>query len=240
MQLSPRVLAGLLAITFIAPCAFAQTGPLEPRMVYVAMPMPTPSSNRDDLQPVSLELAVGNDGRVMDVRLLNSSGDPQFDQKLRKYYLKFRLIPALAENGTPIDSAYRFVYRKNPDLPPPSPTSAANPAVAPTTVTASAQPKEKVFDEVARINRMHCKDFLWEYDLMKEIAGSKPVYDERLLRTVQAMYVVQEKAAGDALVDLKMMFSRGVRAALDECRKLPDEKFFQGVFVPTFKAKLSP
>jgi TonB family protein len=237
VQFSPRVLTGLLAITFITPCALAQTGPLEPRVVYAAMPQPTPWSNNEDLQPISVELAVGNDGRVMDVKLLSSSGDPQFDQRVRKYYLKFRMIPALAENGMSIESVYHFVFRTKPD---PSPLPTTNPAVAPITVTASAQPNEKLFDEVARINRMHCKDFLWEFDLMKDIAGSKPLYDERLLRTVQAMYVVQEKVAGDAIVDFKMMFSRGVRASVDECRKRPDEKFFQGVFVPTLKAKLAP
>src|SRR5690349_22824022 len=57
------------------------------------------------------------------------------------------------------------------------------------------------------IQRMHCRDFLWEYDLMRDIAGARPIYDELLFRTAQAMYIVSEKIAGDAIRTLQMKFS---------------------------------
>jgi TonB family protein len=217
--------------------AFAQTGPLEPRMVYVAMPTPLPSSKNVDVQAVSLELSVGSDGVVQTVSALNSSGDPRFDEKLRKYYSKVRMIPALTEQGVPIESRYRFVFRQAGA----TPLSQASyvPGGTPTQVSASAPSKDRLFDEVGRINRMRCKDFLWEYDLMKDIAGAKAVYDERILRTAQAMFVVQDKVAGDALQELRIRFSESVRAAVDDCRKRPDEKFFEGVLTPVLREKLA-
>ena len=60
-----------------------------------------------------VEMSVGTDGRVLATRILESSSDPDFDDKVLKYYMKQRYIPALDENGTPIEgiACQRFHHR---------------------------------------------------------------------------------------------------------------------------------
>ena len=96
----------------------------------------------------------------------------------------------------------------------------------------------KVFDEVDRISRMRCQDFLWEYDLMKEIAGAKPVYDERMLKTSLGMFIVHKSVKDDELNRITMDFSQGVREAVNECRKRPGAKYFLEVLSPILESRL--
>ena len=74
---------------------------------------------------------------------------------------------------------------------------------------------------------------------MRDIAGARPIYDELLFRTAQAMYIVSEKITGDAIRTLQMKFSGGVRESVDACRQRPDDNFYRDVFVPTLKTKLA-
>jgi hypothetical protein len=218
--------------------AQAQTGPLEPRMVLVAMPYPLPMSKTSDAKLV-LELSIDSHGKVTKVDEVTPSTDADFNERVRKYYSKVRFVPALADDGTPIDSKFRFVFKSTLDEKPENAHLPPMPGHPPdSTGTLSGVANTKVFDEVERINRMRCKDFAWEYDLLKDIAGAKPVYDERMLKTVRAMYMVQEKVSGEQLGTLASQFPRAVRDATDECRKRSDDKFFQAVFVPAMKARM--
>lgn len=227
-----------LSLASLPQTAGAQTGPTGPRLMAAALKSSPPAAPDQELQPVRVTLSVGNDGRVRAVDLENTSGDAKFDDRLRKYYQKSRLIPALSETGVPIESAYRFIF-KNHNTPYRTVTGIPNPSDVTATATTSGPSNEKVFDEVARVRRMRCSDFLWEYDLMREIAGARPIYDELLFRTAQAMYMVSEQVTGDAVRDLQMTFTRGVRAAADECRKRPNDAFYDAVFVPTLRAKIA-
>jgi TonB family protein len=218
--------------------AGAQTGPLEPRIVFVAMPTPLPKPAKNESLRVPVNLDIGADGRATKVELLGTSGNDKFDEKVRNYYARFRFIPALDDNGAPIPSTYKFIYKYqiNEQDPPPAPPTLPPPASA--TVGEPGVSNARVFDEVDRVTRMHCKDFLWEYDLMKEIAGARPLYNERMLRTSLAMFIVQMNVKGDELGTLNNAFSSGVREAVDECRKRPDAKYFLDVLSPALKTRL--
>lgn len=233
-----RITALAALLLAFLPQAGAQTGPSGPRLMMAALKSSPPSGQGKELQPVSLILSVGNDGRVQSVALENSSGDARFDRRLSEYYQKVRFIPALDDAGTPIESTYRFRFKTQS---PPSRTviGIPNPSDVSTTATSSGPSNDKVFDEVARVRRMRCRDFLWEYDLMRDIAGARPVYDELLFRTVQAMYIVSERLTGDAVRDLQMQFTRGVHEAAEQCHERPDGRFYDDVFVPTLRAKLA-
>jgi TonB family protein len=232
-----RVLIVAAPLVLACPPLQAQSGPLEPRLVAVAMPMPTPSPNDVGTLRIVLDFEVAPDGRVTAVKELNSSGDPKFDEKVRKYGMKFRLIPALSEDGTPVAGVYKFIL-KSTEMLHADPAALAEGQPSPTTVSLPAAGNARTFDEVGRINRMRCKDFLWEYDLMKEIAGSRPIYNERMFRTTLAMFIVQEHVAGNELNALNMAFSGAVRDSVDQCRHRPDDKYFQDVLTPTLKKKL--
>src|SRR5688500_4793133 len=84
----------------IAPSAYAQTGPLEPRLVIAGQPQPQFEPDLAiDFLAATAELAVDADGKVTEVRIAQSSGNERFDQIVQKYYSKVRLIPALSETG---------------------------------------------------------------------------------------------------------------------------------------------
>jgi len=190
---------------------------------------------------VVLELSIDEHGKVTAVNEVAPSDDADFNERVRKYYLKIRFVPALADDGTPVAGTYKFVFKSTngdkPDPGAPAPRLPDQPSS--TSGTASGIADTKVFDEVGRINRMHCKDFAWEYDLLKDIAGAKPVYDERMLKTVRAMYMVQQKVTAEQLSALNAQFSRVIRDTLDECRRRPEEPYFQSVFVPAMKTRLA-
>lgn len=232
--------ARLLTIALLGSAlSHAQTGPLEPRMLMITMPSPAPMSQTDGAN-VIVEMSIDKQGKVVDVKEISSSGDAAYVEKVRKYCLKMRFVPALADDGTPIESKQQMRFKSTELKPFTNPDhmtdTAGNPF--PSAATASGVAANKVFDEVERIGRMRCKDFAWEYDLMKDAAGSKPVYDERMLKTVRAMYMVQEKVDAEHLGTLNSQFPRAVRDSLDACRQKPDENFFRVVFVPTMKARM--
>jgi TonB family protein len=209
-------------------------------MVLASMPTPVPRPAMNVTLRVPLNMAISADGRVTNVEILESSGDAKFDEKVKKYYSRFRFVPALDDNGTPTPSVFRFAYKYTVDGehdPPHTPTRAPeNPNSA--LVGRPAIGQSKVFDEVDRISRMRCKDFLWEYDLMKDIAGAKPVYDERILRTSLAMFIVHKSVKGDELNTINIAFSESVREAVNQCRKQPDAKYFLDVLAPALQTKL--
>ncbi len=209
-------------------------------MVLVAMPTPVPKPALNVTQRVPLSMEISADGRVTSVAILESSGDAKFDEKVKKYYSRFRFVPALNDDGTPTPGVFRFAYKYDvddkTDLPHTPTRAPENPNSA--MVGRPGIGQAKVFDEVDRISRMRCKDFLWEYDLMKGIAGAKPIYDERMLRTSLAMFIVHKSVKGDEINIINMAFSESVRDAVNECRKQPDAKYFLDSLAPALERRL--
>jgi hypothetical protein len=87
-----------------------------------------------------------------------------------------------------------------------------------------------VYDEAARILRMTCKDFLWEYDLMKEIAGGRLINHEQLLMTSLAMYGSKHDLPGESWPKLSQLGASAIRTSVKKCRTKPTEMFWSGVF----------
>jgi TonB family protein len=204
--------------------ASAQTGPLRTRVVVAGIRGPFPKQDTHMDLSVVVEIAVDADGRVTNRTIVESSGNETFDQKVLKYYSKFRFVPQLEENGAAVASTVRMRFRR---------AGIGSPPAAPP--LQSDEPR--VFDEVARIGRMKCSDFLWEYDLLKEIAGrQRSVNQETMLTTSLAMFVVQEKMNDSELKLLNRSFDKIVRESVESCRQNPQEKYWSGVLAPALKA----
>ena len=158
---SLAVVGPLVVAVTASAVARAQTGPLEPRMVLASMPTPVPKPALNVTLRVPLNMEISADGRVTNVEILESSGDAKFDEKVKKYYSRFRFVPALDDNGTPTPSVFRFAYKytvDGKDDPPHTPTRAPeNPNSA--LVGRPAIGQAKVFDEVDRISRMRCNPY---------------------------------------------------------------------------------
>lgn len=234
-----RGISALLAVFCFAQGAGAQTGPASAHMVLAAIPSAIPTPTADGTRSTQVELAIDATGRVTDVTIQSSSGDPKYDDRVSKYYRRLRFIPAIDTNGSPVAST--MTTRMNSmRATTPGPSAPPPPSPSGSQVPDPQAAADHTADQVRRIGRMRCKDFLWEYDLMKDIAGSRSLDNEELFRELQAMYIVQENVPGDALPQLRRQFDGAVRTSVEECRKRGEAQFYQEVFAPVLKAKLSP
>ena len=190
---------------------------------------------------IPVKLTVATDGHVSQVELADTSGNPKFDRAVQLHLLRVHYIPALTAEGVPFESIVQFNYKDvNEARTPrvvegkviPEQTEATASAPAP------AARNDALFDEVGRIKRMRCQDFLWEYDIIKEASRGRPFYDEFSLRAIRAMYMVYRKGGGDHLNKLNAAFPSAVRAAADECRDQPEKMFFRDVMAPALDARL--
>lgn len=221
-----RFVPALLALCSMP--VLAQTGPMHSRAVASAIPALGAAKLLPEggLKTV-VELSIDATGKVTDVTLLEPSSKPEFDERVKQYYSKWRFIPELDATGTPIASKYKMglKYIKATD------NSRAR----------VADPKqERVYDEAARIDAMTCKDFLWEYDFMKKIAGSKlKPLNEELVRTSLAMYITEHKTSPADLEVISGKFNGALQTIVKQCRATPGEKYHESVFAPTLSAQLA-
>ena len=209
----------VLALTAaIAPCAIAQTGPLEARLVTAGQPYPEfePSMAIETLGTTA-ELSVDEDGRVTAVRIAEPSGNDRFDAIVREYYSKFRLIPAVSEAGVPFASKSEVHFRVAIDDP-----------VAGRVRT----PENFVQAEVKRIRRMNCDDFIWEYDRMQEIAHGAALDTEYLFQTSFAMVEATQKLTPEEVEKATRKAHAVLKDTAKQCRKNPDARYFADAYQP--------
>lgn len=222
----PPLLPALLMVALLvaAPAAQAQTGPTAPRVVEVTVPMAPVNPERKKVGvSAAFELAVGADGRVASVRVVKSSGDRKFDVVLIKFYRKWRLVPAIDARGNPTTGVLRIAYDQPADRPARSDFRASN--------------NGREAAEKDRINRMKCKDFVWEYARMQEIARKHSVDNEEMLRVAFGMYLARypeyrDPGNKDKLSRLLWAHRPAIAGSLEECRSNPAKAFWSGVFEP--------
>jgi hypothetical protein len=99
----------------------------------------------------------------------------------------------------------------------------------PKPVAAKADP-QLADKEKARIMKMRCSDFVWEWDLIREEAGDRTA-TEFMPRIATQMYVALRNAAGD-YVDVKVWKEapKALRESVDQCRETPAAPFWDGIF----------
>jgi hypothetical protein len=86
--------------------------------------------------------------------------------------------------------------------------------------------------EKARIRKMRCSDFRWEWDLLREAADDAAAM-EHMPRIATSMYATLRTEAGD-YVDAKVWkaSARALREAAKRCEEAPDQSFWQDTFKP--------
>jgi TonB family protein len=209
----------ILALTFIiAPAAYAQTGPLEPRVVIAGQDYPKFDPELAiDFLAATAELTVDVDGRVKAVNIIESSGNERFDKIVRNYYSKFRLVPAVSEAGQPMAATTEVRFRVAIDDP------------------ASGRlrgPDDFLQAEVKRIRRMQCDDFLWEYDRMQEIAHGHELDQEYLFQTSFAMVEASQKLNVAEIERVTKKPGAVLKDTAQHCRANPDARFFADAYQP--------
>jgi hypothetical protein len=138
---------------------------------------------------------------------------------------KFR--PAIDAAGSPVDSSIEMKVELRT-------STGAEPKPAP------AKPDPQLTDkEKARLRKMSCKDFLWEWDILREAAGDG-VYTEFMPRIAVSLYAQERSQAGD-VVDSKVwpVAKKVLKETVEQCRDNTVQPFWQGTFKPVMDAAVS-
>jgi len=213
------VLLGLIIIITPA-AALAQTGPSDPQVIAAASTAKISVGSRKLAGQLVATLRVGVDGRVKDVLVTENTTEAAFEPMIVKVMQSAKFRPAIDAAGTPVDGSVEMkveLRQSTGDQPKPVP----------------AKPDPQLTDkEKARIRKMTCKDFIWEWDILRDVANDS-VYTEFMPRIAVSMYAQARSEAGD-VVDAKVWpaSKKALKQTVDRCRDNSAQLFWQDTFRP--------
>ena len=197
-----------IALLSLPVAALAQAGPSEPQIIAAAS---TAKINVGDTKLAGQMVAtvrVGDDGRVRDVLVTENTAESAFEPQLVKVLQSARFRPAIDANGKPVEASIEMKVELRPS------TGAEPKPVA-------AKPDPQLTDkEKARIRKMKCSDFVWEWDLLRDEADDAAA-TEFMPRIAIAMYAAMRTEAGE-YVDAKVWkaSAKALREAATAARKI--------------------
>jgi TonB family protein len=215
-----------LVLLLCASLCHAQVGPSRAHPIHGATrPLPMMVIEQKP-RKVVLDVSVDIQGRVSRTAIVESSGNGVFDERMRGYWKDTPFMPALDPEGKPRADTVRITntfsvedrggvqlknLRNHSDI-------------------EGDQPAENA----ARLERMRCRDLLWEFDFMKRRAPKAKLLHEDIFQVAFAMFLAAgdfRESARDALIG---QWSGLVAGTLAGCREQPDALYWQEVFVPVF------
>ncbi len=204
----------------------AQTGPSDARVLNSTFRAPDMPDNNSMEGYAVAEFSVSPEGRLIDGRIIESSGDAAYDERaMRRLASSLKARPEISADGAVLATGtIRLAHgnkRKRTSsgaLPPP-----AKPRLSESEFLAA---------EGARILRMKCKDFLWEYDLMKAVKAR--VDEEQMPRIAMAVYLSSRQLPTSQINDVFAAGKKGFPQSAEACRLKPDAMFMNDVLTPTF------
>jgi hypothetical protein len=198
----------------------AQAGPSDPQVIAGAATAKINVGTRKLAGYMVATVRVGEDGRVREVLVVENTTESGFEPQITKVLQSARFRPAIDEGGRPVAASIDMKVELRP--------STGN-APKPTLARADAQLTDQ---EKARIRRMKCSDFTWEWELLREAADDAAAM-EFMPRIATSMYASMRTEAGQ-YVDAKVWKAspRGLRDAAERCREAPQRLFWQDVFKP--------
>ena len=196
----------------------AQTGPSEPQIIARAPTAKVNVGSKKLVGQMVATLRVGDDGRVREVLVTENTTEAAFEPQLVKVLQSARFRPAIDITGKPVESSIEMKVELRPStgtLPKPVP------------VKADPQLTEK---EKARIRKMKCKDFVWEWELLRDEADDAAA-TEFMPRIATTMYAALRTEAGE-YVDAKVWKAslKALEETAKRCDNDPLVPFWEGVF----------
>jgi hypothetical protein len=203
---------------FAPAAAFAQVGPSEPQVIAGASTSKISVGSRKLVGHLMATVRVGDDGKVRDVLVTENTTEPSFEPQLVKVLQSARFRPALDASGAAIDSSIEMKVELR-----------ASTASEPKPVAAKPDP-QLTDKEKERIKKMACRDFIWEWDLLRQEAKDATA-TEFMPRIAVSMYAALRTEAGE-YVDAKVWkaSTKGLKESVDQCRDNPQAPFFDGIF----------
>jgi TonB family protein len=224
MRTSKWLVSALLTVALGVPVN-AQTGPSDARVL--GSTFRAPDMPPDTMEGYAVaEFSVSPEGRLVDGRIIESSGDAAYDERaVRKLAASLKARPEISADGAVLATGTIRLAHGNKrkrtssgEIPPP-----AKPPLSESEFLAA---------EGARILRMKCKDFLWEYDLMRALRAR--VDEEQMPRIAMAVYLSSRQLPSAQINDVVAVGRKGLPKSAEACRQKPDAMFMNDVLTPTF------
>lgn len=217
MSVTARAVVPLFVLALVPVVAGAQTGPSDPQVIAAASTAKVNISGKKLGGYVAATLRVGEDGKVRDVLVTENTAEG-FEPQLVKVLQSARFRPAIDASGRPVEANVEMkVELRQSTAGEPKPVA--------------AKPDPQLTDkEKARIMKMRCSDFVWEWDLIREEADDAAA-TEFMPRIATTMYAAMRSEAGD-YVDTKVWKAspKALREAADRCKDNPTAPFWDGIF----------
>ena len=196
----------------------AQTGPSEPQVIVAASTAKINVGARKLAGQMVATVRVGDDGKVREVLVTENTAESAFEPMLIKVLQSARFRPAIDASGKPIETSIEMKVELRPST-----------GAAPKPVAAKADP-QLTDKEKARIRKMKCSDFVWEWKLLNDEADDAAA-TEFMPRIAVTMYAAMRTEAGE-YVDAKVWkaSAKALRETADRCGKDPQAPFWDGVF----------
>jgi hypothetical protein len=218
MTLTARAVLAFSLLVLSSASAMSQTGPSDPQVIAAASTAKINIGQKKLAGHAIATVRVGEDGRVREVLITEVTAEPGIEPQLVKVLQSARFRPAIDASGRPVEASIEMKVELR------SSTGTAPKAVA-------AKPDPQLNDmEKARIMKMRCSDFIWEWDLIRAEAGDG-IATEFMPRIATMMYATLRSQAGE-YVDVKVWKAapKGLRQAVDQCRDNPGAPFWEGIF----------
>lgn len=225
------ILAGMIVF---AVDARAQVGPNLAYPIVAAAPKAPIMVIESKDRSIVLDVRVGADGRTISTRLVTHSDNGIFDERVRGFWKDQRFVPSLDAEGRPREATLRiessFSSRDVPRKKTPEYQLLTQKWKFDSTIEGRSPG-----DLAARIARMTCRDFLWEYEFMKQQSPKKAKLEhEELFHVSFAMLIAKRNLSGESRDALIRQWSTLIPQTVDSCRQQPDAMYWQEAFVHTF------
>jgi hypothetical protein len=217
MILTARAAASFLVLGLLPVAVFAQSGPSDPQVIAGAATAKVSMGNKKFGGHVIATVRVAADGHVSDVLITENTTEAGLEPQLTKVLQSARFRPAIDASGKVVEGSVEMkVELRQSTGNEPKPVSNKS--------ETELNDKEK-----ARIKRMRCSDFVWEWDLLRD-AASDPA-TEFMPRIATTMYAAARTEAGD-YVDAKIWKAapKGFKESASRCKDSPSAPFWDGVF----------
>ena len=217
MSVTARAVIPFFVLTILPVAAGAQTGPSDPQVIAAASTAKISVSGKKLGGFLAATVRVADDGKVREV-LVTENTTEGFEPQLIKVLQSARFRPAIDASGRPVEANVEMKVELR-----------ASTGAEPKPVAAKPDP-QLTDKEKARIKKMRCSDFVWEWDLIRKEADDAAA-TEFMPRIATTMYASMRSEAGD-YVDGKVWKAspKALREAADQCKDNPTAPFWDGIF----------
>lgn len=207
-----------IALFALPATALAQAGPSDPQVINAASTAKINIGQRKLAGQMVATVHIDESGKVGEVNIVENNTDEGFEQQLVKVLQAVRFRPAIDESGKAIAAVIDMKVELRPST-----------GSVPKPVAAKPDPQltEK---EKARIRKMKCSDFRWEWALIQKEAEDAAA-TEFMPRIATAMYAAYRTEQGE-YVDAKVWkaSAKALQEADKRCAAAADQLFWQDTF----------